>query len=93
MMLKASEANSLSMQFISKIGITARDTMLQELELLSVGKRVEEAARSGCRSLTFPFPKGLTKTMMQYLHCEMGYGLSFEEYVPSKDYVKVTMHW
>lgn len=92
-MLKASEANSLSMQFISRIDITARDAMLQELELLSVGKRVEEAAMSGCRSLTFPFLKVLTKEMMQYLHCEMGYGLSFEEYAPSKDYVKVTMHW
>lgn len=92
-MLKASEANSLSMQFISRIGITARDAMLQELKLLGVEEKVEEAARSGCRSLIFPFPKGLTKTMIQYLHCEMGYDLSFEEYAPSKDYVKVTMHW
>lgn len=92
-MLKASEANSLSMQFILKIDITARDAVLQELELLSVGKRVEEAAWSGCRSLTFPFLKVLTKEMIQYLHCEMGYDLSFEEYAPSRDYVKVTMHW
>ena len=92
-MLKASEANSLSMQFISRIGIPARHAMLQELELLGVEKRVEESASSGYRSLTFPFPKGLTKTMIQYLHCEMGYNLSFEEYAPSKDYVKVTMYW
>lgn len=91
-MLKASEANSLSMQFISKTGITARDAMLQELEFLGVEKRIEEAARLGCRSLTFPFPKSLQKIMIQYLHDEMGYNLSFE-YEASKDCAKVTMHW